>query len=172
MSVLSIAVGAADDRPVHAAVVAALRVMHASGRSPACRIRWASSGQQLADLNARDVGRDRLELAADRSVGLGLHVPEVDVARCAAVEDQDDRFGFAPTDGFAAAIRPSPASSAPAAPVDCRNKRRLMVAVSPWLNFRASMLSYRALYCAGELPGKCHLLLAKKRRQPGPCGPG
>ena len=45
--------------------------------------------QVLAELDARHGRRDRPELAADLDRGLGLHVPEVDVAGPAEEEDED-----------------------------------------------------------------------------------
>ncbi len=47
-------------------------------------------GHQLADVQAGDVGVDRLELAADFDGGVRLHVVEVDVAGAAVEVDHDD----------------------------------------------------------------------------------
>jgi hypothetical protein len=48
--------------------------------------------EDLADLDAGDLRRDRLKLAADFGRGLGLDVPQVLVRRAAAEEDVDDRL--------------------------------------------------------------------------------
>jgi hypothetical protein len=48
--------------------------------------------ERLANLDASDLGRDRLELAADLLRGVGLEVPHILVGRPAAEEDVDDRF--------------------------------------------------------------------------------
>ena len=47
--------------------------------------------QVLADRDARHVGRDRPELAAELGRGVGLQVPGVDGAQAAVQEDEDQR---------------------------------------------------------------------------------
>ena len=52
----------------------------------------AMRGKHLADLNAGDVGLDRIELAADLLRRLGLDLPHVLVGWAAAEEDIDERL--------------------------------------------------------------------------------
>src|SRR5207237_4193127 len=55
--------------------------------------------ENLADLNPRDVGGDRLELAADLAGRIRLQVPHVLVGRAAGEEDVDDRLVGVPPAG-------------------------------------------------------------------------
>ena len=71
-----VAAAGADDRADDDALV------HAGGHAR----------EDLADLDAGDVGGDRLELAADFGRGVGLDVPHILVRRSAAQEDVDDRL--------------------------------------------------------------------------------
>ena len=71
-----VAVGHADDGPDDRRLVHHLR----------------DPREDLADLDAGDVGGDRLELAPDLGGGLGLDVPHVLVRRPAAEEDVDHRL--------------------------------------------------------------------------------
>src|SRR5581483_3044538 len=48
--------------------------------------------EQLADVDARDVGADGVELAANLARGLDLDVPHVQVRRSTRKVDIDDRF--------------------------------------------------------------------------------
>ena len=99
-------------------VVVRHRVVHAADdRQPVHhpgRVR-----QVLADPDARHARRDRAELAADLARGVRLHVPGVEVARPAVVEDQDarpDRRSMPPP--WRRAPRPGsrPARFSPSAP--------------------------------------------------------
>jgi hypothetical protein len=87
---------------VHAAVVAAVAVMHAADQRQLVHA-FRHLRQQFRDVDAGHVGFDRLELAANLRWRVWFRVPEVDVARCAAVEDQNHRLRLAETDaaGFA-----------------------------------------------------------------------
>ena len=71
IAVLGVVLETADDRPF----------VHDPGRL----------GQELADLNARDPGCDRLELAANLDRSVGLHVPGFKLARPAAHVKDDHR---------------------------------------------------------------------------------
>ena len=72
-----------------------LRLLVVDGADDAKRSAcFGQARQQLADADAGDAGGDRLERPADVLGGVGLGVPQVEVAGCAAVEDQDDRLGF------------------------------------------------------------------------------
>ena len=73
--------------------------------------------QVLADLDTGHARRDRPELAADLPRGVRLHVPGVEVARAAVVEDQDARAdggGAGERRSGAASARSGPRCSAPA----------------------------------------------------------
>ena len=48
--------------------------------------------EQFANVDAGDVGVDRIELAADFARGVGLDVPHVQVGRAAGQIDVDDRL--------------------------------------------------------------------------------
>ncbi len=52
-------------------------------------------GQQFRDLNARYIGGDRLERPAHRIGSVRLQVPEVDMARRSAIEDENNRLRLA-----------------------------------------------------------------------------
>ena len=91
------AIRPADGGPVHAAVVAAVAVMHAADERELIHA-FGHLRQQFGDVNAGDVGLNRFELAADLGGRFGFRVPKVDVARCTAVEDQNDRFGLPEAD--------------------------------------------------------------------------
>ena len=92
---------AAAERRERRRVVVGHRVVHAADdRQPVGHA--GRRGQVLADVEARHAGRDRPELPANLARGVGLHVPGVDVARAAVIEDQDAR----PDRRRAAARRP------------------------------------------------------------------
>ena len=57
----------------------------------------------LADLDARDVGRDWLEFASDFNRGFGLQIVHVDVAWSASQPEQNHRFASRDLAGFATA---------------------------------------------------------------------
>ncbi len=52
----------------------------------------ASWREQFADMDAGDVRRDRIELAADLPRGVRLRIPHVDVGRPSRQVDVDDRL--------------------------------------------------------------------------------
>ena len=90
-------IGPTDGGPVHAAVVTAVAVMHAADERELVHA-FGHLRQQFGDVNAGYVGLDRFELAANLGGRFGFRVPKVDVARCTAVEDQNDRFGLSEAD--------------------------------------------------------------------------
>ncbi len=84
----------------------------------------------LADLDAGDVGRDRLELAAHLGRGVGLHVPGIELAGRADQEDRDAIADIAAADRStapAASSRIRLGSIIPARPAEptCRKLRRV-----------------------------------------------
>ncbi len=56
-----------------------------------------------------NVGGDRIEHPADRIGSVRFHVPQIDMAGRAAVEDQNDRFGLAVRRGSTAGFSAQPA---------------------------------------------------------------
>jgi hypothetical protein len=83
----------AGDRPVHGGVVALVLVMDAAHDGQLVG-QLRHPRQQLREADARHVGGNRLEGAADVVARVGFRIPEVDVAGAAAVVDEDDGLGF------------------------------------------------------------------------------